>query len=141
MAEFSRLWADESLTLSQIGQQLGISQQAVTGRAATRGLVKTRPMGPRPSISDDGLFRDMWAAGVVVSDMARHFGVHDRSIRNHVTRLGLPKRGNYGWASITLADFLAQRLRAHFDAAAAETKAAMRQSKMVDRPRSDRGAR
>lgn len=141
MAEFRRLWADESLTLSQIGQQLGISQQAVTGRATTRGLVNTRPMGPRPSISDDTLFRDMWATGVVVADMARHFGVHQRSIRNHVTRLGLPKRGNYGWASISLADFLADRLRAQLDAAATETMAAMRLSEMVDRPRASGGVK
>lgn len=141
MAEFRRLWDDNSLTLAQIGLLLGITQQAVTGRAATRGLVNTRPMGPPPAISDDALFRDMWAAGVVVADMAQHFGVHQRSIRNHVTRLGLPKRGNYGWASISLADFLADRLRARLDLAATESMAAMRLSEMVDRPRAHGGAK
>lgn len=141
MAEFRRLWGDKSMTLAQIGQQLGISQVAVSERARTRGLSHTRPMGPAPAISDDTLFRDMWATGVVVADMARHFGVHQRSIRNHVTRLGLPKRGNYGWASISLADFLADRLRAQIDAAATETMAAMRLSEMVDRPRAGGGVR
>lgn len=139
MAEFRRLWGDKSMTLAQIGQQLGISQVAVSERARTRGLSNTRPMGPLPTISDDALFREMWSAGVLTVEMAQHFGVHQRSIRNHVTRLGLPRRGK-ARTSITLADFLADRLRARLDAAAVESMAAMRLSEMVDRPRTDRGA-
>lgn len=131
-AELRRLWLDKSVTLAEIGRRLGITQQAVTGRAERRGL-PPRPMGPLPAISDDDLFRAMWSAGVTINDMAAHFGVNEKSIRNHVQRLGLPKRGCYGWSSITMAEFQVQTTLQAMKASAAQTRAALIDAEMLDR--------
>jgi len=129
-AEFARLWADKRLTVAQIGAAIGVSGAAVSGRAVTRGL-PGRQMGPLPAIRDDVKFREMWAAQVSIADMALFFGVNPKSIRNHVTRLGLPRRGARG-TPITLDDYRAIKLRERMAEAARIEHAALINAEMVD---------
>jgi len=129
-AEFARLWADKRLTVAQIGAAIGVSGAAVSGRAVTRGL-PGRQMGPLPAIRDDAKFREMWAAQVSIADMALFFGVNPKSIRNHVTRLGLPRRGARG-TPITLDDYRAIKLRERMAEAARIERGALINAEMVD---------
>jgi len=129
-AEFARLWADKRLTVAQIGAAIGVSGAAVSGRAVTRGL-PGRQMGPLPAIRDDVKFREMWAAQVSIADMALFFGVNPKSIRNHVTRLGLPRRGARG-TPITLDDYRAIKLRERMAEAARIERGALINAEMVD---------
>ena len=130
-AEFRRLWLDESIAVGQIGALLGISQQAVSSRADRRGLPPRR-MGPPPTITDDALFCAMWAAGVANLEMAQHFGIHERTVRNHVKRLGLARRTGGNNHGITSRQFIQDRALAQMRADAAEVKAQWRLAEMVD---------
>ena len=130
-AEFARLWADKRLTVAQIGAAIGVSGAAVSSRAVKRGL-PGRQMGPLPAIRDDAMFRELWAAGVMIDDMAQVFGVNPKSIRNHVTRLGLPRRGVRG-PTITMDDYRQAKLGACMAEAARIERGALINAEMVDR--------
>lgn len=109
-AEFLRLWNDMTLTTEEIGRRLQITQTNVCKRAKARGL-PPRGQGVKFSISDTGLFREMWEAGVMIEDMARHFGVFPTTIKRTRRRLGLQGRKRGGNpVSLTLEQFLHDRL-------------------------------
>ena len=109
-AEFLRLWNEPSLTTADIGRMLNITGSNVCKRARSRGLPPRGSMA-RVLIHDTDTFREMWAAGVLIEEMGRHFGVPGRTIKRTRVRLGLPprQRGNFG-RSITLQQFLHDRL-------------------------------
>ncbi|MCA0204319.1 MAG: hypothetical protein LCH92_08255 [Proteobacteria bacterium] len=97
IAEFRRLWDDMSITQTEIGAMLGITEQAVNLRAKKRGFP---PRGyPRKRMSkpvDRDLFAAMWAAGVGNQDIADHFAVSYFSVRHYRDRFGLQSRGRCG---------------------------------------------
>jgi hypothetical protein len=130
-AEFARLWADTSISIAQIGASLGVSEQAVVQRAKSRGLPLRGLRGLRGVprvIQNDDEFTAMWEAGVGRAEMARHFGVCEPLIGIQARRLGLPKRRLHWRRALTVQGFLMAR-------EAAVTRAAMRDSEMVDRIR------
>jgi DNA-binding CsgD family transcriptional regulator len=131
-AEFRRLWGDRSLTLAEVGSILGISGAAVTSRAECRGLPH-RPMGPVPSISDSNLFEQMWNDGVMLVEIAQHFRVSARTVRNHVARLGLSRRPTGRKSNVIhLNDFMQIRLRRALEVAARSEQAQFINAEMVD---------
>uniref|UniRef100_A4WTC2 Winged helix-turn-helix domain-containing protein n=1 Tax=Cereibacter sphaeroides (strain ATCC 17025 / ATH 2.4.3) TaxID=349102 RepID=A4WTC2_CERS5 len=131
-AELRRLWADPSLSITEIGRRLGITYQAVQQRAALRGL------GPRPVAHNAWArwappsdFAEMWRAGVSLRDMEEAFGVTHNTITKAARQMKLGRRQICRWTALPLAEF---RLRQRLAAAAAETRAAMDLREMVDRP-------
>lgn len=126
-AEFSRLWADVSLSIRDIGNLIGVSQQAVAYRANTRGLP---PRGQACTIHrfkkiSGPEFDAMWRAGVGRRAMAAHFGCCGKSVGNEAIRRGLPER-HINWRSaITVAQFRVMQ-------AAAVTEVEMLRAEMVD---------
>lgn len=106
-AAFRRLWNDPALTKEAIGRCLGISSQAVSQRAQSRGL-PARP--PRTYASLCVLpvdeFRDMWLAGVMTRDIIAHFGCSHLTPKNTARRLGLPLRGrSWQHRGITIEEY------------------------------------
>lgn len=130
-AEFRRMWRDKSMTLRQVGEALGITQAAVSARAGTRGL-PPRAMGPVPIITDSRLFKAMWAAGVHNDDIARAFGVNEKTVRNHAKRIGLQRKAGGRGQGITAAQFAEARIAAIMAAGAQEIRAQWALAEMVD---------
>lgn len=129
-AEF--LWLDSSLSLADVGQRLGISDDAVSKRAKRRGLPqRSRGGSARRSVPVN--FAEMWRAGVATPDLARLCGSGPDFPTRTAKRLGLASRPvGRGFKAISLADYLQQQLAARLAASAAETRAVMRLSEMVD---------
>lgn len=50
----------------------------------------------QPDPVDEGALRRMWAAGLTVADIAKHFKRHPATIKAEMVRLDLPRRGA-GW--------------------------------------------
>lgn len=130
-ADFRRLWTDLSISATEIGRRLGISQQAVTYRAQSRGLPARPKRGAKPVCDADHLGM-LYAAGLSMLDMAEVMGCDRKTVHNYCVRLGLPRRGSGHRPKITLADYRALQLRAALAASASETAAAMRDAEMVD---------
>lgn len=132
-AEFLRLWNDMSLTTEEIGRRLGIHQTNVCVRARSRGL-PPRGQGVKRRVKDDALFREMWAAGVLIEDIARHFGVAKMTVRRTRWRLGLPQRqrGNTGTA-ITIEQFHHDRLARQMAQTAMQEQVMMLDVGMIER--------
>lgn len=133
-AEFRRMWNDRSLTLAQIGAELGITATAVTFRAKTRGLpprgcskLHLSPIIP----AREAEFRAMYLGNVQSKALMAHFGVTGSTITKTAARLGLPPRGK-AWShmGITIEQWREARLAARMAATAAATKAALEQAGM-----------
>jgi hypothetical protein len=106
MAEFKRVWSDRSITIAQIGEMLGVSQQAVSLRAAKRGLPpRGYPVERFTIIRDVDLFKRMWLADVRGADICAHFGAAPDTLRHAVRRHNLPKRGKGRIRTIRLPEF------------------------------------
>lgn len=143
LAEFRAMWNDPSLSVAQIGERLGICQQAVTQRAKTRGLPARKPRGGQHVINEPQ-FRKLYAAGIAMAEIARILGCDRKTVHNAVDRFGLPRRGSGNpkqW--LTLADYRAAQLREAMAATAKAEQAAMRamqQEGSSRRPGQDRKA-
>ena len=126
MAEFKRLWDDLSLSLGDIGERLGITEQAVSLRGRRRGFPpRGWPVEKLRRSIDEALFADMWRAGVSVSDICGHFGIAESTMRHNRDRLGLETRGNCGrFRSISLAEFWDSRTAEAMKAEAATIRRA-----------------
>lgn len=122
---FALLWSNHDIPVMRIADAMGISRAGASWHAKAMGLpsrakVRRRKINPT-------LLREMWTAGVAVSEIAAHFGIRNGSAVSHAaTALGLPKRErgpagfrNGGWKpTITLAQFLEQRTAARMAALA-----------------------
>lgn len=122
----------ETMSQGDVARELGISQQAVHYRAKARGLL-TGKMGPAPTIADDGEFISMWNAGLWTEEIARHFGVAERTVRNHVQRLNLPRRSGRITPKVTMREYQQTQLAKAMAASAAETARAMKAAQEADR--------
>ena len=134
-AEFRRMWADLSLSVTQIGERLGIGQTAVSSRAATRGLPARPKRGGRKVLDPEALSR-LWLARVGISDIAAALGCDPKTVRNTRKRLGLPARNPGRWKeTVSLDDYRAEQLRRAMERSAREERAALRNAEMIDRNR------
>jgi hypothetical protein len=128
-AEFRRLWGDLSLSVAQIGERLGICQQAVTSRAQRRGLPSRQARGGAKAMIPREAFFAAWQAGVSVAAMAEMFDCDIKTIRNTRHRMGLPKRPKGGKGTnpaLSIAEYRAAQLREAMAASARVEQAAMR---------------
>lgn len=134
LAQFRDMLA--TMRQGDVARELGISQQAVHYRAKARGLL-TGKMGPAPTIADDDEFASMWNAGLRTDEVARHFGVSERTVRNHVQRLNLPRRMGRITPKITMTEYRQVQIQVQIAkamaASAAETARAMKAAQEVDR--------
>lgn len=111
LAEFRRLW-ESDLSKAEIGVMLGISGSAVGFRAKTRGLARRPSNGGPPKVIgqlDTGL-REFWIAGVLMDDIAAHFGVSNGTVKRAARLQKLPRRDHaFRWRAITMADYRQQQ--------------------------------
>lgn len=131
LAEFRRMWEDLSISVAQIGQRLGISQQGVTQRAKSRGLPPRPKRGAKPAC-DPAKLRRLYDADLSMKDIAAGLGCDRKTVHNYCVRLNLARRGSGRRPKATIADFRAVHLREAMAASARETEAALRLSEMVD---------
>lgn len=142
-AEFRRMWADNSLTLYQIGEKLAIHQSTVSQRANLLGLPPRNevitPIKPHRKIHDPQLCLEMLRFGVSVAEICAHFGISASGLKSFRVRQGEParKRVKHPSTSKTVAEFkaaqAARALAARLDAEARQTRNAFILSEMVDR--------
>lgn len=130
LAQFRNMLA--AMRQGDVARELGISQQSVHYRAKARGLL-TGKMGPAPTIADDDEFASMWNAGLRTDEVARHFGVSERTVRNHVQRLNLPRRMGRITPKMTMTEYQQTQLAKAMAASAAETARAMKAAQEADR--------
>ena len=130
-AEFRRMWLDDSMTTTQIGAALGISQSAACQRAKARSLPPRR-YGPAPLISDTTKLADLWKAGVSVADIAARTGVCERTVRTMARKLGLPQRRGGKRSTTSLAVFAEMQLAARMAEAARIERAEWWNAEMID---------
>jgi hypothetical protein len=133
-AEFRRLWFDASLTQTDIAAALGIGVRALWQRARHRG------MPPRTGITNavctlDAEAEAMWRACVRGEDIAAAYGVSVAAVHKHAHRKGIQRsRPVTRWLpAISIADYRAVQFAEAMAREAAVTRAAMRDSEMVDR--------
>lgn len=98
------------ISKSEAARRLGVTESAVSHRLRVEGID-----WPRRRRMDDATFARLWAAGISIAEIARHFGyAHRSSVWQVVRRLGLPARqrksgaGTHaGWiGTITMAAYL-----------------------------------
>jgi hypothetical protein len=124
-AEFRRMWLDASLTAREIGERLGVTEQAVRCRAISRGLPPRKGGGGKFRKIDPERFRRMWDANVGSADIARAFRVTQPCVNLRAREWGFPKRNCTRWNMVPLVRFLLAET-------ARETEAALRLAEMVD---------
>lgn len=91
-SEFRRLWADQTMSLRQIGERLGMVPRVVQLHARRLGL-PTRKCGQKPTYAFDADFDALWAAKVSCQDMARHYGGCSKALIGvEAKRRNLPPR-------------------------------------------------
>ena len=109
-AEFARMWGDPNVRARQIAETLNVSVQAVTSRAATRGMPKRKGGGGMNRKLDPDLFREMWVENVSAKDIAAHFKLsHPNSISKRAREWGLPKRNCNRWNMVSMLRFLMEK--------------------------------
>jgi hypothetical protein len=133
-AEFRRMWFDTSLTQADIAAALGIGVRALWQRARHRG------MPPRTSITNavralDAEAEAMWRACVSAEEIAAAYGLTVSAVHKHVSRhkIRRGRRVTRWQPAISLGDYRAAQLGEAMAREAAVTRAAMRDSEMVDR--------
>ena len=85
------LWHDDSKTLQQIAEELGLSVDAVQHRARAFGFGK-RKQGPKPNHKKPDDFADMWRFGVGTQEIARAVGCGQYTVSRWAREAGLPLR-------------------------------------------------
>ena len=128
-AELRRMVA-EGMSARQIGAALDISTNAAMSRLAARGIRLWR-RGPRPF--DPRAVLELYAAGVNIIDIAEHFGVSVKSIRNKARDAGIPRRP-FGSRGKRLADYQQEQLAARMAETARQEQAQIKLAEMWDQP-------
>ena len=112
------LWTRLDIKIQSIADALGVTRQAVSYQAAKMGLPsRYGNQTPSKKCSDD-VFKRMWLAGVVISDIGTHCGYsQNQSVQQRRRHMGLPPREKTltarlaaGKPSISLADFAEMEL-------------------------------
>lgn len=123
-AEFRRLIEDRSLTLWDIGNRLGISAEAVRGRAITRGISLRTCSKQHIKAITDPEFAELFLANVGLEELAELYGCAPSCVTRSAKRLGLTRKATR-WNRITVADY---RIRKAMMESAAASNAAYREA-------------
>lgn len=104
------VWSRLDISTEKIAAALGVTRQALSGKAHSLGLPKrTKNRAPQTK-GDDALFSRMWLAGVSSPEMAAFFGYsHPSSVTTRRQNMGLPRRnrsrgGKTPWAETISID-------------------------------------
>ena len=126
-AEFRRLWADLTISVTEIGRRLGISCNAAKQRAAKRGLPQRTNGRPWRRTYDHGKMIRLYSAGLSMLKIAQVFGCSYMTVRQALHRSGVevrdrhaPRRVRGGVTELLMAS------------SAREELAALRNAEMVD---------
>lgn len=103
-----KVWMDPTITSAEAARRVGLARVNLWHQAKRLGL-PPRPTGRRATIPRDDRVSTLWAAGVLVEDIARVIGCHRMSVARLARELGLPRRKK-GARRITLAEFEARAL-------------------------------
>ena len=131
VAAFRRAWMRSDLAGNAVAKKFGLSHDGALRKARALGL-PAKPVGRRSHL-DPVTFAVLWAAGVHLEDMGRHFGLSASAMSRAATRLGLPRRGQ-GFQPLAHAADIPAILLAH--AMARDAAAEQRQmilAEMADR--------
>lgn len=118
------LWADDTLSVAEIGKVFGLSARQLGNIAAYSGFPPRR-LGPKVHY-DLNLFRRAWLAGVSSGEIARSIGRDQSTLSSMARREGLPPRRGGFQPTMTLAQFLASEAEAQLAAAMAADAARVR---------------
>ncbi|SHI90694.1 hypothetical protein [Wenxinia saemankumensis] len=91
-ALFERLWSCGTISIAEIAAHFGITHQAVSQRARTRGLPSRIRNRSNRTIKDDAAFTRLWLEGVPKIEIAERFGVRLTAVSVRVAALDLPLR-------------------------------------------------
>lgn len=127
-------YADPERTMDSIAAEFGLSVRALRTRLAALGESPRSNRTKRPTLrrEQEALFRQAWAEGVPISDMAAHFGVSDRTISNTVDRLGLSHRRPGVKGKVRMDHILQSHMATAMARTAAVEQAAMINAEMAD---------
>lgn len=124
---FAALWADRSLSLTDIGQRIGGLHPVNVGMLGRRLGLPPRIGGRKPRFSFGPEFEAMWRAGVKSREIARFYGCCQPRISREVVQRGLDQRlAQKGRKGITLAEFLETEIARAMVRSAAATADALR---------------
>lgn len=128
-------YADPDRTVASIAAEFGMSMRGLRGRLHAIGEAPRSHCTKRPSITpaQESLFKQAWAEGVPANEMAAHFKVSYRTIRNTADRLGLPKRRPGVKGKVRIAHLLQERMAVAMARTAAIEQAAIINAEMADR--------
>lgn len=122
-ARIREVWLDSSLTTAEAAAAVGLVRVNLWRRAKAMGL-PPRPRGRRAHLTEKEL-APLWDAGVLASEIARHFDCSPVSVHGAARRLGLPRRP-LGWRPrVTLADYRQTQLGLAMAQAASAENAAL----------------
>ncbi|WP_190305753.1 hypothetical protein [Roseicitreum antarcticum] len=114
---FAKLWCNHKVPTAKIAETIGFTRQACGWHAKRMGLPPRSTL--RRTIVDPTLAKEMYLAGVSLSEIARYFGSdHSQTVGNAVRRMGLPKRErgpsgkhNGGWKpTMPIRQFIEERM-------------------------------
>lgn len=98
-SEFRRLWFDRTMTLKDIGKELGITGEAVKARAGVRGLPRRSVVGrSKVRAQLEKILRDLefpifYRMGVSQADLTKHYGYKSyRPVFQAIDELKLGRR-------------------------------------------------
>lgn len=129
-AAFAQAWNNPDLTTDDIAAMFGVHRSSISIMGPCRGLAP-RKIGAKPK-HDREAFARLWLAGVTTAEIAMHMSMARNYPGVLARSIGLPARWR-GWrGGITMADYLAIRLRNALAARAREEQAALINAEMVD---------
>ena len=146
-ARIRAVWMDPELSTYEAAELVGLTRANLWHRARALGL-PARKVGRRWRIgaAQEAEFRDMWLRGLLIADMARHFGVSEPSIVYRRRSLGLPGRGNNmrhfaagreaEFAAMWAAGIASDAIAAHFGAG---SRTVVERARLMGLPRRARG--
>lgn len=108
-ADIRRVWQDPHLTCAEAAAKVGLSRVRLWVRAKKLGL-PPRKEGRRPIIAEQEL-RILWAADVLVREIAVLYRRPTNSVRQLARTFGLPRRSTAKHRTITIAEYRSGLLR------------------------------
>lgn len=100
---------DPTLKQAEKAARVGLSRVNLWIRAKGLGLPPLKE--GRPSVIPDEELKVLWAADVLVADIARLYGCQITSVRPSARRLNLPRPPNLPHRTVPLAEYRQQLLR------------------------------
>ena len=128
---------EAGLLNAEIGARFGVTAEAIGQFRWRHGLTRARAVrqfGPE--------LIEMWRFGLPIHDIAKHFKAHRGTIRRALRDAGEPERPHTGRKALaTMAQWAEHKLAERMQAAARETRAAMKAASMLDLRPGEKNAR